>query len=743
MTNFVRAANPIWWIPDLVGQPLNDEYYAFFRQNTTPFALQNVFQDPDGTIPWANPLQFQPAGTLPNNLYFDETLVYRIEIRHGSNPTDQLIYEIDNFVPGITLTPGNTALLTADNMITNPQFADVYFYPQSGSSNPSFTFAPGSSGNYTIELGPGWRLDLEGSGTITVEQFAISGQADSSDGIVGNPTYFIDISNTGGWTGVKLVQRFSNNGAIFANGAVAIAFSAAATTTAQDVEVNYVPSTGTPTPIFNRLIATGNLTAYANLVNIPASSNTDLDDSAFVDIVFTLPVGSHLSFTNIQLTGQSVPLPSPTPVAPIYQEKTYERIVDQEFNVYKPALFNKRIPSRLVAWDFPLNPAQFIGSTVPPQATGINSSYYAWDQTILFQSANSGISVSSPNSGALTLTAAVTTQMALIQYLDTFETRDLLSDRIAVNIAAISNTVSNLGIGCTVSLWYTKDATLPSAKLPVTSGSSPTSNSLVATLDANGKPATFNGNWFEVPRAKQQEDASFVVIPTGNAEFNDYNFHGWDLGGIADVNNATFFAIVIGTASITSGDSITFQSVGMMNGDLATRPGHQSADEVLRECRYFYEKSYELGTPRGSAVVNGVINTIAPLIFPGTNVALNTRSFLYSFKVSKRTVDIAGNKFSLTFWDGNGVAGQGILIIHDCTDNSTPAVRVIGISTNPALSSYYFTNPPPTGALGGYITQDGFFAAGKTISTDITVARTSGIEGILSFHYEADCRLGR
>ena len=82
---FIRAPNPIWYMTDLTGLPLNDTYYAFFLTNTIPYIPQAVYQDPNGISPWANPLEFQPSGTLPNNLYFNPNLVYRIEIRQGHN----------------------------------------------------------------------------------------------------------------------------------------------------------------------------------------------------------------------------------------------------------------------------------------------------------------------------------------------------------------------------------------------------------------------------------------------------------------------------------------------------------------------------------------------------------------------------------------------------------------------------------------------------------------------------------
>lgn len=100
----IRAANPIWYFPDLEGLPLNDEYYIFFLSNVFPYVPQPVYHtndvDPDTGTPWNNPREFYPNGTLPDNMYWNESQVYRLEIRHGNSQTDPLIYEINNFVPG-------------------------------------------------------------------------------------------------------------------------------------------------------------------------------------------------------------------------------------------------------------------------------------------------------------------------------------------------------------------------------------------------------------------------------------------------------------------------------------------------------------------------------------------------------------------------------------------------------------------------------------------------------------------
>src|SRR5437762_3541778 len=167
---FVRAANPIWYMVDHVGQPLNDEYYAFFLTNTLPYLPQNVYRDPEGQVVWTGDVvQFSPAGTLPDNLYFDPNLVYRIEIRHGNSQTDELIWEINNFVPGSGSSSSLTslAILFAENQISNGSFSDVLFTPTlTSSGQPTLTIT--LSGTYPIA--PGWDLVLTGSGSTTLTQ---------------------------------------------------------------------------------------------------------------------------------------------------------------------------------------------------------------------------------------------------------------------------------------------------------------------------------------------------------------------------------------------------------------------------------------------------------------------------------------------------------------------------------------------------------------------------------------------
>src|SRR5665213_1454478 len=100
MSNAVRGSNPIWLFDDLVGNLLDDNYWLFTLQNQIPYQFATVWQDPDMNVPWSNPIQFLANGTLPNNIYFDPTQVYRLEVRASNTQAGALIYEVNNYVPG-------------------------------------------------------------------------------------------------------------------------------------------------------------------------------------------------------------------------------------------------------------------------------------------------------------------------------------------------------------------------------------------------------------------------------------------------------------------------------------------------------------------------------------------------------------------------------------------------------------------------------------------------------------------
>lgn len=719
MATLIRAANPIWWLPDLTGVSLNDEYYAFFLTNTFPYVPQAVYQGPATTDPvWPSPLEFSPAGTLPDNLYFDPSLVYRIEVRHGNTQADALIWEINNFVPGENgAGPAvENELTVAANLITNPQFADIDF-------QSPFTFTTSTPATYTFDIGPGWQIIVTGTGTLTLTQHTNAGTSH----ITGNPPYYLDIF-TSNWTTAILRQKLANNGAIFSGGAIAIALTAAAVTSAKVLTVQYAPSTGTATNIFQQNIPTGTLTPYTGYANtadafhpLPLSTNSDVGTAAYVNIDFLLPGTGELELTNIQIVGQSDPLSAgfdTTTDLPAFRELTYEQVENGEFNVYRDDLLYKQVPSYLVGWDFPLNPAQFLGDTVPPLAIGANKSYYAWDQTIIFQSVDSGVSVARGSGGNIGLQAAQAGQMAIIQYIELSQARKLLCQDICANICALA---SPNNVKYTISLWYTTDASLPNIK-------SGTNNSLIATLDATtGKPASFNGNWTEVPNAFSQPAFNTIEGPKADlTEWNDYPHVGWALKNNTTANTVTFMAIVIGTLPMAQNDVLDINSISLQAGNIPTRPAPQTPDEVLRECEFFYEKTY------GSGVLLGTI-TLRDAIF--------SEQYIH---------DVSGGP------DTVSLKSRGYMINYSLKLISTPIITFYSPATGTSDKVRGYTTNAGTAVTDADITQSsnwGLVSVGEKSQVYLPsnvndlVGPTATIgnsfpEAYILFHYTVDARMG-
>jgi len=298
----------------------------------------------------------------------------------------------------------------------------------------------------------------------------------------------------------------------------------------------------------------------------------------------------------------------------------------------------KPISSYLVGWDFPVNPAQF-GASIAPKATGPNKSYYAWDQTIVFQSATSAITISRETTvGAFTLTAGVSTQMAIIQYLDGAEAQQVLLQAtiggLSVNVLAEITTVQQV----TVSLWWTAN--------PVGTGMT-TGDSLVTALDANGHPSVTAG-WAEIKLASNLGNATFTSLgTTSTQEIGFSNF--------AD-NNAyrtgKSFAIVVGFSTAAPGAIVEIDSISLVPGKIPTIPAPKTSDEVLRQCQKYFETSYGPGGVNNAIPPVGTVSLVGCECAPMTSYLLSgtlisrSNGFGLSFKTPKRANP------SLVFYDG-------------------------------------------------------------------------------------------
>jgi len=699
--SLVRSYNPIWYFVDLQGVQLDDTYYFFVLENTFPYVPATVWHDVDGINPWNFPIQFLANGTLPDPIYFDPNLVYRLEVRKGNTQLDPLIYEIDNYVPSSNEpAPTTNHIINTENQISNPNFALINFV------SPITINASG-----TYQIAPDWFLKLTGTGSSTITQIAVSGLSSSPE--QNNAPFVLNFANSG-WSSAILYQQFNEVSDIWANTPINASITGISQSVGSlPIAINYVPSSGSPPPTS---IASGNFvpgiyTTIAGGLEFTPPLNPDSGASAFVQIQIVLPPVGTFSITNVQLISGDTSILSTDPDAAPFIQETIERQTDKLFHYYNPLLQYKQIPSYLVGWDFPLNPAQ-TGSTVAATAIGANKSKYVWDQTIIFQSANSGVGVSRGNASELLLTAAATTQMAVIQYIGIDEARKILNSPLCVNVSASTNVVA--GVKGTVSLWYTKDGSLPN----IASG---TNNSLVLSLDVNGKPASFNGNWIEVPRITTQE-AIFTVMPSATTNFNDYPLSGWDLAGNADANAANFFAIVVGFASVATPKTISLNSVSLNAGSIPTRPAPQTPDEVLRECQYYYEQSYDSGVPVGTASANNPIIKLQELVYiSGTTWIQYPTAFSFNFYTLKRAVP------NITLYSNKTGASGNV--------ESIVVVPGVSLADVDVVTTHWTLSFEGRKAAN-------YLAADTTTINSQVAASTAAISSYINVHYVADCRLG-
>lgn len=471
-----------------------------------------------------------------------------------------------------TENPGADTGDNTDNLISNPQFALVNFAPAT-----STTISLTGSGASTVALAPDWNLVISYAGTasVVVTQNAIAGSMNFPT----NPPYSLTVAPTGAVTGLTLVQTLQSNGGIFANGYVGT--NVVLGPGAPQIEISLNPSTGNPIELLTASNTASGITAmYSATVLLGASINTTAPPTGNATIQIALNTALSTTLTSIQvvaLNGNTSPVP--------YIQETVNRQVDHLFNYYKGLLDFKPVSSYLVGWDFPYNPAQFLGTEVTQIASGANTSNYFWDQLIVFQSANSGIYANNAADGALLLSANVTSQLAMVQYLDNYTVNEMLAGYMSCNLRAFTN--QSGGIPCTISLWYTT-GTLPSV-------APSTYKSIVATLNTDGSVLTTNAGsqpWVQVARSNLG-NASFTL--KSGTTYADYGWTDW-LDTTGGSLTATRFAIVIGFGSLASGNSITIQSASCVPGRIATRPAPLSESQHLLNSQRYYWKTFPQGT---------------------------------------------------------------------------------------------------------------------------------------------------
>lgn len=726
---------PAFSIEDVIldkdtGAPLSGGLVYFYQDNQR-LILKPVYQltgtEPNYTVTQLpNPMTLSSIGTFVDSLG-NPVIPYFLPFVANTDVPDYYFVRVTSStgVPQFTrervpyissqLNPSSNAV-SYTNELSNPQFAQVLF----DTSAATFTYTYSGAVLVETPIAPGWDLVVSGTGSVTVSQVRPTGTANTPT----NPGTLLNIVSAGGITVLQLRQRLYGSPNLFSSENVSVTLLASTGGGSPVLNMFYKSSNGMASGlnIFSKTLTTSNTIYYSNAA-IPVSASVNTYPGAYVDIYMDIPLTTNITISSVQLVATGINTVATVP----YDQTTNAQQINNLFWYYKPQLEYKPIPSYLVGWDFRLNPCQALGTTVGTVVLGGNKSRYIADQTIAFEGGDNVTSYAFTQSNGLTITASSATDNAIIQYLPASLAREILNQNVSVQL---KGNVSGTTLTGTVSLWWTTDATLPNVKAA-------TNNSLVSSV-AVGVPTVggggIHGTWTQLARVGN----GTTTAPTGNyAPFTltttstAINLNSFQSINNAGVSNATFFAIVVAFAPITAAQTVTLEYASLVGGDVATRPAAQSPDEVIRQCQYYYEKSYSQGTNPGTNDSSGAIY-IDQLIDPApstgatpANLVMRARAFTLKFQEVKLSTAA-----TITFYNPSLV-----------TTGGTVDVRILNNATAVSNADVAASNWTQQ-AIGSYGV--GFIAANVTALSSFAMggAPTSWQEAMIIFQYTVDSRLG-
>lgn len=712
------------------GAPLTGGIVTFFEDDQR-LVLKPVFQitgtSPNYTfIQLPNPMTLSAIGTFEDSLgnpvipyFFPYDAALNVQLYYitvtSSGLVPQFTREAQPYIPntgGGTVVPG-----TVTNEISNPQFAEVLF----DTIAASYTFNFNTVTSHEVEIAPDWSIIVTspGVGSVTVTQLTPVGSLN----LPTNPGTLLQINSTG-LTSLLLRQRITGSPNLWGNGYISAGFMAKVYGgTSKTLTLEYSQSNGAitnQTLVTATLPASGDYAYYSASKFIDMSTSSDDFPNAYVDIFFDIPLSVMVDITSVMAVATGS-----TSVANIgYDQESNPRQIDHLFHYYKPELAFKLIPSLLVGWDFPLNPAQEFGTSV----TITTTAGYIWDQTIGQCVVNTVSAARDSVTGGFQVTTSDPTQaFYIMQYLSDGQAKEILGTRLAVNLNAFRTTA---GGAVTVRVYLfrgSSSAVFPTLPLTI-GGATPLASSGVFTLNST---AGQGQNWSLIARGELgQAYGTLPVVDTADWETlndaEDLQFIGWELTDTTQISNTDKFCMVVTFQCPTTGTIATIDSCSLVKGDIPTRPGAQSADEVLRECQYYYENTLTYGGAK-YAMQQAVA-------FPSTPAAnVYTTSFYIQFETMKRVAPSlllfngftgAANTFDVAIYYAtvaNQVSTTGPNAIN--VNFWTAISRLAGISFEPTLTAS--AAPLVTVAGGGTVSGTSFYAT-----------------GVVAMLYKADARLG-
>lgn len=603
-----------------------------FYSNTQPTVLKPIYQQvqlPDKTylfVPLVNPITLTGIGSFADNNGNDiipflfpfqgtpddstgEVELYYITVESSGGV---LQFTREAWPPG--LLSGSNPITTFDNSenaLANPQFVEVFFSPVTDS-----VFTVTGTNTETV-IAPDWSIITSGSGSFHISKVAIT-DVDSPS----NPPFALDITSSG-ITDIALRQRLSQSPRLFSNGFASATMVAKTVGSATPVNLvmNYIPSTGTTVQLINASTpSSGNFATFRGTAEIN-NSNTDSGEVGYVDISVTIPVGSHIQISSLQL----VSVQNISSSVEFLQETT-ARQLDHFFHYYKDSIVIQPKPTILTGWNFCLNPWQFYSQSAS-NLTG--TSAYTSDQTILLAQTVNSLATQNyvgKGYGVNARTGVAQGRFAIIQYIDTTTISPWWNNKLSASLIAKLVTTHTTELSVKIRLIYR--STVPPDTTPITAWVS--GDVTLAAGWTAVKP--LNDQIYKITSTEQQFSFDQFILPAQPA-------------------NTAMVGIMIITLdtlnSTATADSLIVHSCSLIANDFSIDSQPQTYDQVLKECQFYYEKSNGIGILPGTAGGGCLMSVQSSILDSGMpTISLAPSVFGFPFKNIKRTTPryTAGDK---------------------------------------------------------------------------------------------------
>lgn len=718
---FVTSDLDTYFVDKDSGLPLAGGTLTFFRDvaRSTPKLVYQLSGAPPNYTYTAlpNPIVLSSVGTV-QDAGGDNVVIYYFPFDDEGN-LDLYFVDVRDSLGVQQLTREAWPNITAadnpmendfpiQNQIANSQFTQVFInespptiYSVTGASNQVFAFAPD------------WDFVISGTGTVTVQRILIAG----NNAVPTSPPYTLDVSLSAGITVCNLRQRFNVNSGLWsstANQAIFLAGTLIAVNQnagSTGIQMLYAESTGgLPVVIVDALFDNSAYQVLSGVTAapVPTSTNTDTGDEGFIDIYLSFNPNSHVRISSIQVA------PTVDEAGGIFlQYELNSSNREQAFmgDYYIPQLNIRPSPSLLTAWDFPLNPFQFAAS-----GNLINTAAYICDQTIGFAGATGNVAFAKDTiTGGIALTTAGTSDaFYLMQYLSGAHAKKIIGTPLSVNVFGYVTSVSN-NVTMKVYLF----------RAPSTS-TIPTLPTSIGTVATNGVFTLTAAGWTQVPRGGLDTPTAILPVIVADSDINnadnDMAFTGWELTDSTQISDTDKFAIVVTFAYIDTGTILTVNSISVIPNAIPARPAEESFDEVLRKCRFYYEKSYDFGIFAGAVSTNGSLIVEQTFSFTiSLTINANPLYIPVRYSIPKR-IAVTPSIYAV-----DGTLGDVTIIIYQ--GSSTAGTTDVAVSGNWTLVD------------NG---ENGFAYQPVNRGTSLTTApgTSTNVEVIAQFHFVADARLG-